>query len=59
MYNKNAKSLAEKIDKNSFMEVYVPKFFYYYSKEYIENFTKSGQSAIKHFIIGSTINEQA
>ena len=59
MHNKNTKSLAEKIDKNSFGKIYIPKFFYYYSKEYIENFTKAGQTAIKHFIISSTINEQA
>ena len=42
------KSLAEKIYKNSFWEVYTPKVFYYYSKEYIENFTKAGQDAIRH-----------
>ena len=48
MHNKNTKSLAEKIYKNSFGEVYTPKVFYYYSKEYIENFTKAAQSAIKY-----------
>lgn len=49
MHNKNTKSLAEKIDKNSFGEVYsTSKVFYYYSKEYIEKFTKAAQSAIKH-----------
>ena len=48
MHNKNAKSLAEKIYKNSFGEVYVSKVFCYYSKEHIEKFTKAGQSAIKH-----------
>ena len=45
MYNK---SIAEKIYKNSFGKVYTQKVFYYYSKKYIENFTKAGQSAIKH-----------
>ncbi len=46
----HTKSLAEKICKNSFDEVYAPKVFYYYSKDYIEKFTKAGQSAIKHYL---------
>lgn len=44
------KNLAEKIYKNSFCEVYTSKVFYYYSKEYIENFTKAGQDAIKYYL---------
>ena len=44
----NTKKLAEKIHKNSFGEVHTSKVFHYYSKEYIEKFTKAGQSAIKH-----------
>lgn len=47
MQNKNTKSLAEKIDKNSFDEVYsTSKNFYYYSKEYIEKFTKAGKHCL-------------
>jgi hypothetical protein len=48
MHNKNTKSLAEKIYKNSFGEIHTSKVFYFYSKEYIEKFTKAGQSTIKH-----------
>lgn len=47
----NTKRLAEKICKNSFDEVYnTSKVFYYYSKDYIENFTKAGQYVIKYYL---------
>lgn len=41
------KKLAEKIDKNSFWEIYVPNVFYYYSQEKIDKMTKAGRKAMK------------
>lgn len=41
------KKLAEKIDKNSFWETYVPNVFYFYSKEKANKITKVGQRALR------------
>jgi hypothetical protein len=46
----NTKKLAEKIDKNSFGETYVPNVFYFYSKEKVNKITKSGQKALRKLI---------
>ena len=46
----NTKKLAEKIDKNSFWETYVPNVFYFYSKETANKITKAGQKALRKLI---------
>jgi len=43
----DTKKLAEKIDKNSFLETYVPNVFYFYSKEKANKITKAGRKALK------------
>jgi len=43
----NAKKLAEKIDKNSFWETYVPNVFYFYSKRKANKITKAGQKELR------------
>lgn len=43
----NVKKLAEKIDKNSFWETYVPNVFYFYSKEKANKITKAGQKTLR------------
>ena len=43
----NIKKLAEKIDKNSFWETYVPNVFYFYSKEKANKITKAGRKVLR------------
>ncbi len=44
------KKLAEKIDKNSFWETYVPNIFYFYSKEKANKITKVGRKALRNLM---------
>lgn len=46
----NTLKLAEKIDKNSFWETYVPNVFYFYSKEKTNKITKAGQKVLRKLI---------
>lgn len=46
----NTKKLVEKIEKNSFLETYVPNVFYFYSKEKANKITKIGQKALRKLI---------
>ena len=43
----NAKKLAEKIEKNSFWETYVPNVFYFYSQEKIDKMTRAGKKELR------------
>jgi len=40
------KRLAEKIDRNSFLETYVPNIFYWYSIEKAKEVTDNGRKAL-------------
>lgn len=44
------KTLAEKIDRNSFLETYVPNCFYWYSAEKAEKVTECGKKALSEMM---------
>lgn len=46
----NTKKLAEKIDRNSFWETYVPNIFYLYSIEKAKEVTDTGKKALSEMM---------